>query len=80
MKTLQCDICRKEVDNSLPERLYWTFREYDVCEDCKESIEDKLRPIIRTHQPYSQGWYENQFMGMVQRGVSNRRQIGRAHV
>ena len=32
MKTLNCDICRKELVNPVTGMTYWHIREYDVCE------------------------------------------------
>ena len=63
MRTLHCDICRKELVNPISERTYWHIREYDVCEACK----------VRRHFPYSQDWYEHEFMAIVEKGVASRR-------
>ena len=35
MKTLYCDICKKELVNPVSGRTYWHFREYDVCDLAK---------------------------------------------
>ncbi len=70
MKTLNCDICGKELVKPVKERTYWHIREYDVCEDCKDKVEAKLRPILRNHYPFSQDWYENEFVSVIERGVS----------
>ena len=72
MKTLHCDICKKELVNPITERTYWHIREYDVCEACKDTIEAKLRPVVRQYVPYSQDWYENQFMSLVEKGTAAR--------
>lgn len=37
MKTLNCDICRKELVNPVTGMNYWHIREYDVCEACKDA-------------------------------------------
>lgn len=73
MKTLHCDVCRKELENPIKGRTYWHVREYDICEDCKDAIEMKLRRILRARLPYSQDWYENEYIGLIQRGISARR-------
>ncbi|MEL3912736.1 hypothetical protein [Treponema pedis] len=70
MKTLSCDICGKELVKPIKGRTYWHIREYDVCEDCKEKVEMKLRPVLRNHFPFSQEWYENEFVSAIARGVS----------
>lgn len=72
MKTLHCDVCRKELTNPIVDRTYWHIREYDLCELCKEAIELKVRAIIRHHVPYSQEWYENEFVTLIQKGIAAR--------
>ena len=51
MKTLHCDICKKELVNPIAGRTYWHIREYDICEACKDAIEAKVRPMVRQHAP-----------------------------
>ena len=72
MKTLHCDICKKELITPIVGKNYWHIREYDICEACKDTIEAKIRPIVRHHVPYSQDWYENQFMSLIEKGVAAR--------
>ena len=72
MKTLHCDICKKELVNPMSGRTYWHIREYDVCEPCKDAIELKLRPVVRRHAPYSQDWYEDQLVSLIEKGVAAR--------
>jgi hypothetical protein len=73
MKTLYCDICRKALENPIAARTYFHIREYDVCEPCKDTIDGRLRPILRTHFPYSPEWYEQQLLGLIEKGVSTGR-------
>lgn len=73
MKTLYCDICQKELAEPVPSRNYFQIREYDVCEPCKDAIDSKLRPIVRNHFPFSTDWYEQQVIGLIEKGVSARR-------
>lgn len=73
MKTLHCDICRKELVNPVADKNYWHYREYDICEDCKDTINAKLRPVLRNHFPYSQDWYEHEFISLIQKGISAKR-------
>ena len=72
MKTLHCDICKKELVNPMSGRTYWHIREYDVCEPCKDAIELNLRPVVRRHAPYSQDWYEDQLVSLIEKGVATR--------
>lgn len=73
MKTLYCDICSKLLENPVPAKTYFHIREFDVCEPCKDTIDGKLRPILRSHFPYSSEWYEQQVLGLIEKGVSSGR-------
>ncbi|MGP1576676.1 MAG: hypothetical protein ACTTH7_04170 [Treponema sp.] len=72
MRTLNCDICRKELTASDKGRTYWHIREYDICESCKDAIELKAREIIRQHIPYSQSWYEHEIIALIEKGIKNK--------
>lgn len=73
MKTLYCDICQKELENPITNRTYFVIREFDVCESCKDAIDYRLRPVIRSHFPFSEEWYEQQVVGMIEKGISTGR-------
>lgn len=71
MKALYCDICGKEIIDPITGRNYWHIKEFDICEDCKDKAEFQLRPIIRNHFPFSQAWYENEFIGLLEAGAAD---------
>lgn len=73
MKTLNCDVCKKELVNPITGRTYWHIREYDICEACKDTIELKIRPLIRQRVPYSQDWYEHELIALIEKGMVARR-------
>ncbi len=73
MKTLYCDVCKGEIENPIPGRTCYFVKEFDICDDCKETIDARLRPVVRSHFPYSAEWYEQQVMALVERGVATSR-------
>ncbi len=73
MKSLYCDICKKEISTPVNGRTVFFIREFDVCEPCKDVIDAKLRPILRKHAPYAADWYEHQVVSLIERGVSTSR-------
>ena len=73
MKTLNCDICRKTLENPVPTRTYFQIREFDVCEPCKDVLDGKLRPVLRNHFPYSAEWVEQQIVTLIEKGISTGR-------
>lgn len=73
MKNLYCDICKKEIESPIVGRNCFQIREYDICEPCKDTMDARLRPILRSHFPYSAEWYENQVMGLIAKGTHTNR-------
>lgn len=69
MKNLYCDVCKKEIDSPIVGRNYFHIREYDICEPCKDTMDARLRPILRNHFPYSAEWYENQVLTLIAKGT-----------
>ncbi|MBN2812294.1 MAG: hypothetical protein JXP39_10425 [Spirochaetales bacterium] len=73
MKNLYCDICRKEIETPMPNRNYFHIREFDVCESCKDTLDARLRPVLRSHFPYSPEWYEQTVITFLEKGSSSGR-------
>lgn len=73
MKTMYCDICQKLLEEPVATRNYFIIREFEVCEPCKDTIDTRLRPILRTHFPFSSEWYEQQVISLIEKGVSTGR-------
>ncbi len=70
MKALYCDVCKKEIVEPVKNRNYFHIREFDICENCKDAIDFKLRPVIRGHFPYSTEWYEQEVISVLEKGCS----------
>lgn len=70
MKTLFCDICKKGIEEPIAERNYYHIREYDICDPCKEKLEANLRPLVRSHFPYSYKWHEEQIVSAIKKSTS----------
>ncbi|ULQ60101.1 hypothetical protein K7I13_01885 [Brucepastera parasyntrophica] len=75
MKTVHCDICKKVIVSPIPggenpaEMPFFHYREYIICEPCKDVIDVRLRPVLRNHFPYSAEWYEQQFVDFINAGI-----------
>ena len=65
MKYLICDVCQKKLDNPIANRTYWHIKDKDICEACKDTMEWKLRPVVRGHFPFDTEWYERTVTGMI---------------
>lgn len=70
MKTMKCDICRKEIENPTPAKSWYVIREFDLCLPCKNQLDSRLQPIVLDHNPYSKQWYEQQVVGLIKKAIS----------
>lgn len=70
MKSLYCDVCKHEIEEPVVTRNYYYIREYDLCEACKDTIDARLKPIVKSHAPFSAEWYEQQVMSFIEKGVA----------
>lgn len=73
MKSLYCDVCKKELTEPVKGRNYFHIREYDLCESCKDTIDSRLRPVVRGHNPYSTDWYEQEVISFIEKGCATGR-------
>jgi len=58
MQSVNCDICKKKVDNPITGYTFFYFAEYSLCESCRDSLELQLKSTIRTKEPYAIEWYD----------------------
>ncbi|HPE36834.1 MAG TPA: hypothetical protein PK625_06765 [Spirochaetales bacterium] len=73
MKQLFCDICKKEVSDPIPGRTFYHFREFDLCESCKDDLEAALKWTVRNKKPFDFSWYDKLRMELLQAGARNNR-------
>ncbi len=57
MKCLYCDVCKKEIENPITDRTFFHITTHDLCEPCRDALNDRLRPLLREHVPYTEAWY-----------------------
>ena len=58
MQTITCDICKKKVEDSFTGRTFFYYGTHNVCEPCKEVMENQVRATIRTKEPFTYEWYD----------------------
>ena len=56
MVTINCDVCRKKMDN--PALPFFYFGEFSICETCRDNLESQIRPAIRGKAPFATDWYD----------------------
>jgi hypothetical protein len=57
MTTIYCDVCKKKMDNPQPNKDFFYYAGFGVCEDCKDKLEYQLKPQVRAREPFSMDWY-----------------------
>jgi hypothetical protein len=67
MKTLNCDVCGAEIKQPIVGRNYFHVAHRDLCEKCHDDLEAKIKPIVRTKQPFDYAWYD----GLVQSSIED---------
>jgi hypothetical protein len=58
MIIVSCDVCKKKMDNSEYGRNFFFIAHHSICEPCKESLEQQIRPTMRNKDPFATDWYE----------------------
>jgi hypothetical protein len=69
MKTLTCDVCRKDIKQPVSNRNYFHLAHRDVCESCHDQLESLLKPTVRTKQPFNYEWYNNLLQNSIEKAV-----------
>ena len=69
MKTLTCDVCRHTLEEPIPNRNYFHICHRDICEDCKDALEDSVKPVVRTKDPFSYTWYSKLIYDNIEKAV-----------
>jgi len=57
MQTINCDVCKKKIEDSFTGRNFFYFATHSVCEPCKENMESQIRQTLRTKEPYTYDMY-----------------------
>ncbi|TFG79679.1 MAG: hypothetical protein E4H20_11755 [Spirochaetales bacterium] len=76
MKQLFCDVCKKEVIDPIPGRTFFYFREYDLCEPCKDDLEASVKAAVLTKKPFDFAWFDKMRSEIVLNGVKNSKIAG----
>ena len=70
MKTLTCDVCKKKMETPVVGRNYFHVAHRDLCESCKDDLEYKIRPIVRTKGPFGYEWYDKLVQDSIEKAVA----------
>jgi hypothetical protein len=65
MVTVQCDVCKKKIDDSTDGRTFFRVAYHSICEPCRDALEAAVRPGIRGKEPFTYDWYEKHIIGIL---------------
>jgi len=57
MRTLTCDVCKKDIQSPVPDRNFFQIAHRDICEHCHDELELQLKTAIRAKSPFDYEWY-----------------------
>ncbi|MDR2069583.1 MAG: hypothetical protein LBP71_06910 [Spirochaetaceae bacterium] len=69
MKTLTCDVCKKDISQPEAGRNYFHLAHRELCESCKNQLELSLKPVIRTKQPFTYEWYDRLMNDSIEKAI-----------
>ncbi|MDR2759951.1 MAG: hypothetical protein LBB78_11295 [Spirochaetaceae bacterium] len=69
MKTLTCDVCKKNIFQPVAGRNYFHLAHRDICESCKDQLELSLKSVIRTKQPFTYEWYDRLMKDSIEKAM-----------
>jgi hypothetical protein len=69
MKTLTCDVCKHEITDPVAGRNYYHVAHRDICETCHDTLENILKPVVRTKQPFDYQWYDDLMQSTIEKGI-----------
>jgi hypothetical protein len=69
MKTLTCDVCRKKLEEPVANRNYFHLAHRDLCEACKDDLDDLIKPVVRTKDPFNYDWYTKLVQESIEKAI-----------
>ena len=69
MRTLTCDVCKKDIQSPVQGRNYFHIAHRDICESCHDKLEDQLKPIIREKDPFEYEWYNGLLQDSIEKAI-----------
>jgi len=73
MQTINCDVCKKKIDNPITDRTFFYVSKHSICESCRDNLEAVLKSAVRTKDPFSYEWYDKMIFEHLAKSVSKGR-------
>jgi hypothetical protein len=69
MQTINCDVCRKRIDDPMYGRTMFYFAATAMCEACRDALDLLVKPTIRRKDPFAMDWYSSLVVDSCEKGV-----------
>ena len=69
MKSLHCDVCKKQIQQPISNRNYFHKAHREMCEPCNDAMEAHIKSTIRTKQPFSYEWYTPLVQSSIEKAI-----------
>lgn len=69
MKAIFCDVCREPIPDVIINRTFFPIGHFEVCEDCRDSLEAAVKHTVREKEPFDYNWYDELRLRILEQGV-----------
>ncbi len=69
MKVNYCDVCKKPVENPIPTRNFFHIADIDICEPCRDDLEQAMKFTLRGKQPFDYSWFDELRLKILRDGM-----------
>ena len=59
MRLIYCDVCRNQITEEIIDRTVFMIGHYEICENCKNLLEEKIKTAVKEKKPFGYGWFDN---------------------
>jgi len=73
MEHIYCDVCKKEVVDPVPELTFFQFAHIDMCENCKDDLDNAVKHTVREKSPFDFAWFDDLRMQLLKQGTQKGR-------
>ena len=69
MRTLTCDVCKKDIKSPVQDRNYFNIANRDICEHCHDELELQIKSVIREKEPFEYEWYNGLLQDTIEKAM-----------
>lgn len=57
MEVFYCDVCKKPVENPIPQRTFFQYADIEICEPCRDELDVAVKSTLRAKKPFDYAWF-----------------------